>query len=540
MSLRRRSGAKADDMPDAKTTTSPRSGTPKKPLLAAALLSFLILAGVLIARLQWSPISNLTPSINAEDDVPVTSGNSAYRLHPERHIHRPPAATRQRWHITSGLRRPDGVLKRVYLINDAFPGPTLEARPGDSLVIDVENALEDEGVSMHWHGLSMRGANDMDGAVGITQLAIAPGETFTYNFTIEDGQHGTFWYHAHDGVQRAEGLFGGLIVHEPASVQDLSATEEHLLMVGDWYHRSAQDALEFYMHPGSFGNEAVPDSLLLNGAGVFQCGDAVPARPLDCEQLRVYNLPALQLNGSKMNLLRVVNVGSYAGINLSISGALVKPIRIDGGTPITGQTAKRVETLQPGERLDMTVESAPRAHPKDTQLQVSLDTTPFKYPNPALTPVQSSAVEWTGPSLKRSKAAKPVVEKFSLSDSKHAHDQSSILPANADMTIVLYAVTQRLAHLSNVPRGFINNTSWDPQLAPLISTSRSEWNKKQFVPFIQLNAERPLWVDVVLNNLDEEAHPFHLHGYDFWVLSKYSSTYNWGKRRWNSGRECKY
>jgi FtsP/CotA-like multicopper oxidase with cupredoxin domain len=35
-------------------------------------------------------------------------------------------------------------------------------------------------------------------------------------------------------------------------------------------------------------------------------------------------------------------------------------------------------------------------------------------------------------------------------------------------------------------------------------------------------------VDIVVNNLDEEGHPFHLHGYDFWVLSTYSSTYNWG------------
>ncbi len=39
---------------------------------------------------------------------------------------------------------------------DQFPGPTIEARSGDILEITVLNFL-DEGVSLHWHGLHMRG-----------------------------------------------------------------------------------------------------------------------------------------------------------------------------------------------------------------------------------------------------------------------------------------------------------------------------------------------------------------------------------------------
>lgn len=39
---------------------------------------------------------------------------------------------------------------------DRFPGPTIEARSGDTLEIEVINLL-DEGVSLHWHGLHMRG-----------------------------------------------------------------------------------------------------------------------------------------------------------------------------------------------------------------------------------------------------------------------------------------------------------------------------------------------------------------------------------------------
>lgn len=77
-------------------------------------------------------------------------------------------------------------------------GPTVEARTGDRLVIEVQNHLnttiEGEGVSFHWHGMSMKGANEMDGVVGLTQCAIPPTQSATYDFTIADHQAGTFWY----------------------------------------------------------------------------------------------------------------------------------------------------------------------------------------------------------------------------------------------------------------------------------------------------------------------------------------------------------
>jgi iron transport multicopper oxidase len=38
------------------------------------------------------------------------------------------------------------------------------------------------------------GANEMDGAVGITQCAISPTANFTYKSEITIDQSGTFWY----------------------------------------------------------------------------------------------------------------------------------------------------------------------------------------------------------------------------------------------------------------------------------------------------------------------------------------------------------
>jgi len=460
---------------------------------------------------------------------PGVNDESVFTLHPEEHIFRQPTTIKRIFRVTSVSRRPDGVLKQVYLINDAFPGPTLEARSGDRLIIEVENALEDgEGLTIHWHGLSMRGENEMDGAAGITQDAIAPGETFTYDFSIEPHQHGTFWYHAHDGVQRADGLFGGLVVHAPSQAHSKSTVPaEKLLLVEDWYHRSAAQALDFYMHLGSFGNEPVPDSILLNGQGAFNCSDAVAARPLDCEQRSTDDISSLRLEGDRENVIRIVNVGAYSGISISVAGSSLAPLAVDGGTPVQRTQARTVGYIQPGERVDFLVQSLPDWQ-RDTHMEVSLDTTPFKMSNPALTTTHQFPVSWTHQSDLLANVSEVESERFDLEELKPELQQSSLMPREANHTIVLYTMTQKLSHLDNVPHGMINNTFWKPQDKPLNALHRDERDKSLLIPAIPFDSAHPLWVDIVVNNLDEEGHPFHLHGYDFWVLSKYSSTFNWG------------
>lgn len=42
-------------------------------------------------------------------------------LHPEDHAYRQPVTLHHDWRVTTGLRRPDGLLKQVYLINGEFP-----------------------------------------------------------------------------------------------------------------------------------------------------------------------------------------------------------------------------------------------------------------------------------------------------------------------------------------------------------------------------------------------------------------------------------
>jgi hypothetical protein len=50
-------------------------------------------------------------------------------------------------------KKPDCVEHVVIGINGQFPGPTITAEVGDTLVIELTNKLATEGTVIHWHGI---------------------------------------------------------------------------------------------------------------------------------------------------------------------------------------------------------------------------------------------------------------------------------------------------------------------------------------------------------------------------------------------------
>ncbi|EFR03577.1 iron transport multicopper oxidase FET3 [Nannizzia gypsea CBS 118893] len=459
-------------------------------------------------------------------------------LHPEEHVFRPAATLTMEWSITTGYRRLDGVKKRVYLINNSFPGPTIEARSGDSLHIKVINNIQDEGVVLHWHGLHMRGANHMDGVTGVTQCPIVPGDSMLYNFTISQSQSGTFWYHAHSGLQRAEGLYGGLVVHEPSAPSMRIARDsamhteafkyqyekEHLLLIGDWYHRPAEDVLKWFRSLEANGQEPVPDSLLINGAGRFNCSMALPTRPLDCVD-GGYPTPELLLDSNTSHRIRVVNVGSLAGVSLGFEHGTVTPIQVDGGTdvesPSQSSSAHSIGIVYPGQRIDFVLRNT-LGKATQSSMTVELDPECFSLPNPALTNTQTFPIRSTARKPSLPLTDNPIGEPgthIDLADLTSTASTISHIPAKADDTFLVYTLLSKLSANNYVPFAFFNHTSWRPQAnppLPLISLEPENWDKNQFTVKTSSNAS---WVDLVVNNLDEGPHPFHIHGHDFYVMS---------------------
>jgi FtsP/CotA-like multicopper oxidase with cupredoxin domain len=117
-----------------------------------------------------------------------------------------------------------GMKVKTWGYNGGTPGPTIEAVEGDWLRIFVTNNLP-EHTSVHWHGIFL--PNGMDGVGGLLQPHIQPGETFVYEFQVN--QHGTFMYHPHadEMVQMALGMMGFFVVHpKPGRARERS--EPHL------------------------------------------------------------------------------------------------------------------------------------------------------------------------------------------------------------------------------------------------------------------------------------------------------------------------
>lgn len=113
-------------------------------------------------------------------------------------------------------------------INGSLPAPTLRWREGDTVTIRVTNKLR-EATSIHWHGIIL--PYQMDGVPGISFNGIAPGETFTYRFKVQ--QSGSYWYHSHSGFQELTGMYGAIII-DPAGAETIHADRDHVLLFSDW------------------------------------------------------------------------------------------------------------------------------------------------------------------------------------------------------------------------------------------------------------------------------------------------------------------
>jgi FtsP/CotA-like multicopper oxidase with cupredoxin domain len=121
-----------------------------------------------------------------------------------------------------------GRLVDVWGYNGHNPGPTIEVNEGDRVRILFENRLP-EPTTVHWHGLEV--PIEMDGVPVISQPMVAPGERFTYEFTVH--QTGTFFYHPHMAMQEMIGLLGFFIIHPKAAYRPV-VDKDYGLVLQEW------------------------------------------------------------------------------------------------------------------------------------------------------------------------------------------------------------------------------------------------------------------------------------------------------------------
>lgn len=229
-----------------------------------------------------------------------------------------------RWEILPGVR------VTAFTYNGTVPGPQLRVPYGKRVRVVVRNELS-EPTSVHWHGLAV--PNAMDGVSGVTQDAIAPGQTFTYEFDAipagRDSQGGTFFYHSHTMEDRQVGLgMAGSLVIEPPTPTDQYDVEQ-TLMLGEWL----LDPSTGETRPPMQMDGAFPNYFTINGK-------SFPSTE------------TLSVNRGDRVLLRVIGAGQF-NHPMHLHGTDFEVVAIDGH-PVEG-TPERRDTIDiaPGQRFDL-------------------------------------------------------------------------------------------------------------------------------------------------------------------------------------------
>ncbi|MCJ1290772.1 hypothetical protein MMC34_002314 [Xylographa carneopallida] len=405
------------------------------------------------------------------------------------------------WDITWVSVNPDSRHVRSAIgINGQWPCPTINANVGDTVIVNVNNHLGNQSTSLHWHGLFQQGTNAMDGPVGVTQCAIPPGGSYTYEFTIN--QPGTYWYHSHMGGQYPDGLRGPLIVHDPHSPYAGKYDEEIVLSLSDWYHEQFPTMLSSYLSAtlNPSGNESIPYSNLVNDAQNIQ----------------------LAFQPGKTYFVRVVSMAAFAATYVHFDQHTMTIVEVDG-VYTQPQTVDSLYVTA-AQRYGVLITAKPSAA-KNYAFVSTFDLDMFNTLPSYLRP------SVTGYLVYDAHAPLPAPLAVPATDPPYAHfddfdlvpyDQEPLLPAPS--TIVTYAFSFTQAGGKNI--AVMNNSTYVSPLVPTLFTALTAPPNLATNPRIYGPHTNPAvlpanaTVEIRLNNLDGGAHPFHLHGHPVQVVAR--------------------
>ncbi|MEC9442371.1 MAG: multicopper oxidase family protein [Myxococcota bacterium] len=221
-----------------------------------------------------------------------------------------------------------GTTLNMMTYNESFPGPLLQAKVGDRVIVHFENAL-DQPTTVHWHGLRI--PDDMDGSPRI-QDPVQPGKTFTYDFVVPEA--GTFWYHPHvrTNEQLERGLYAPIVIHDP---DDPVVDRERVVVVDDVL-LDGDDFAPFLAHHMEFVHGRTGNALLINGHLEY---------------------PVEATSNARAERWRIINVSNARTFALSLQeGAQMTVAATDGGRLAKPYMTERIEVAV-GQRYDILVEN---------------------------------------------------------------------------------------------------------------------------------------------------------------------------------------
>ena len=351
-----------------------------------------------------------------------------------------------------------GTQTDVFAYNGTVPGPTIEVREGDSVIIHFRNNLR-EPSTIHWHGLRLPFTAD-----GSPFHPVPPGGTYDYVYTPRPGSAGTYWYHPHPhhltGHQVGKGLYGAMIVRAPNDPLPASLAERVLILSDNRFRADGSiDLPEQHSPEGrrDFENGREGEVLFVNGEV----------------------MPRLGIRSGEVQRWRVINASAARIYRLALPGHTFLHVGSDGG--LFELPVERSEILlAPAERVELLVRGTGTPGSRAV-----LQTLPYDRYIP-----QTRPPGWNQPRdlLALEYSSAPPVEPVKLPET--LRPVPALDPGQATATRVM-VLTQ----------GMINGKLMDLDRVDVSA---------------RLGATE-IWE---VENLVGMDHPFHLHGFQFQVLER--------------------
>uniref|UniRef100_A0A1D1Y305 Laccase n=1 Tax=Anthurium amnicola TaxID=1678845 RepID=A0A1D1Y305_9ARAE len=232
--------------------------------------------------------------------------------------------------------------KNILTVNGLYPGPTIYAHRGDTVVVHVYN-LASINVTLHWHGVKQPRNPWSDGPEFITQCPIRPSANFTYNIILSD-EEGTIWWHAHSDWSRAT-VHGAIVIYPtngaagyPFAKPDYEVPP---IILGEYWISDVMAVLEEMLEGG--GSPNISDAFTING----QPGDGY-----NCSAEGMYKLT---VKAGKRYLLRLVNAAMNDEVFFGIANHSLTVVGADGAYTKPFTTDYVLTT--PGQTLDLLLEA---------------------------------------------------------------------------------------------------------------------------------------------------------------------------------------
>ncbi|CAE7080286.1 unnamed protein product [Rhizoctonia solani] len=414
------------------------------------------------------------------------------------------------WDVTYLNSNPDGLHdRRVIGINGTWPPPPIEVSSNDTLVVHARNSL-DIPTSLHHHGMFFPNRTHFDGAVGVSQCGIPPGQSFTYEIPIlESAQWGTYWMHAHASGQYVDGLRGPVVIHHKDasgnSLEPHKYDDEMTVVLGDWYHdeHSVNNA-KFLSRWNPGGAEPVPQSSLIyftaNGTNI----------PGFNENTTLNFVPG------KTYRLRVINTSALAMFHFWIDGHEMRIIEVDG-TDIA-EASTPLLTLTVAQRYSILV-TARNDTSQNFLVHANMDADMFDDIPDELELNRTSSITY-------SKSA-PMAPEQTMDDYGSMPWDTTFKPLEP-MTLPNPTEELELGVFfdtmdNGINRAMFNNVTWNTPIVPSTISALTMGEDASVQNVYGPNTQVVQYGDIIqmtVINWDEGKHPFHLHGHKFAIMHR--------------------